>query len=278
MKSSLSNSEPHRLTKFKEMIAIGSFCVLLMLVISGCATVAVDPGVGFIPNEQEGVVFGQMQLLIDGNLVRYDGKRYFGAVWPQKVVTHISPYSDGQLLNMNPLLPGKLAFATQIADDGYFSAKLPAGRYYVNEFGYYLPNYLSFPKGCRTYMYYMGVKPSDLQIVLFDVLPNKATYIGTFIHRSDTGDNKKTIFKLRVINEFDTNKTVFLAKHPMADESIVSEIATFIPFENQKQKAKGGDSADQTKKAQATKAAIDEFNSVAGEAGIAVDHVTVTEK
>jgi len=234
MKSFSLKIESHYLTKFRKIVGVVSFCVLLILGISGCATVAVDPGVGFIPNEQEGIVFGQMQLLIDGNLVRYDGKRYFGVVWPQKVVTHISPYSDGQSLNMNPLLPGKLAFATQIADDGYFTAKLPVGRYYVDEFGYYLPDYLSFPKGCRTYMYYMGVKPSDLQIVIFDVLPNKATYIGTFIHRSDTDNNKKTIFKLRMINEFDTNKTVFLSKHPMAERFVVSEVATFIPFESQK--------------------------------------------
>lgn len=234
MQSSLLKTESYYLTKFRKIVSVGFFCVLLILGISGCATVAGDPGAGFIPNEQEGIVFGQMQLLIDGNLVRYDGKRYFGAVWPQKVVTHISPYSDGQSLNMNTFLPGKLAFATEIADDGYFSAKLPVGRYYVDEFGYYLPNYLSFPKGCRTYMDYMGVKPSDLQIVLFDVLPNKATYIGTFIHRSDTGDNKKTIFKLRIINEYDKCESVFLAKHPMAEGSVVSGVATFIPFENQK--------------------------------------------
>ncbi|MFA5337178.1 MAG: hypothetical protein WC330_02450 [Candidatus Omnitrophota bacterium] len=266
MKSSLSNLGPYRLTKLRKMMTVGSFCVLLILGISGCATVAVGPEVGFIPNEQEGIVFGQMQLLIDGNLVRYDGKKYFGAVWPQKVVTHISPYSDEQSLNMNTLLPGKLAFATQIADDGYFSAKLPVGRYYVNEFGYYLPNYLSFPKGCRTYMYYMGVKPFDLQIVLFDVLPNKATYIGTFIHRSDTGNNKKTIFKLRMANEFDTNKTVFLSKHPMAEESVVSGVANFIPF------------GDQQKRVQDTKNAVNEFKSIANDAGIKVDEITVEQK
>jgi hypothetical protein len=198
---------------------------------------ATNPEAGFIPNEQEGIVFGQMQILIEGNLYRYDGKKLFGVVCPQMIVTHVSPYSDEQSVNTNILLPGKLAFKTQIADNGYFTAKLPVGRYYVSEFMFYLPNYVSFPpaylqfpKGYKTYMYSAGLEPSDPKIVIFDVFPNKATYIGTFIHRVDTGDDKKTSLNVRIKNEYDACKSVFLAAHPVSEESIVSEPATSIPY------------------------------------------------
>ncbi|MFA5336978.1 MAG: hypothetical protein WC330_01435 [Candidatus Omnitrophota bacterium] len=261
------------LTRLTKIVFGGPLCILLLLGISGCATVAVDPGVGFIPNEQEGIVFGQMQLLSDGNLIRYDDTKYFFGVLPQKIVTHVSPYSDGQALNMNLLIPGKLAFATQIADEGYFSAKLPVGRYYIEEFGYYLKPGTPFPGGVRTYMRsYDGTEPSNPSIIIFNVLPDKATYIGTFIHRADfVGERKlgaeiKMFFKMQIINEYDKCKSVFLAKHSMTEGSVVSEIATFIPFgnqiENQKQQVK------------ATKAALDEFNSVANAAGITADNIT----
>ncbi|MDD3295728.1 MAG: hypothetical protein PHU64_00015 [Candidatus Omnitrophica bacterium] len=232
MKSFLSNFGTHRLTKFREIIAVGSFCVLLVLGLAGCVTMATNPGVGFTPNEQEGIIFGQMQLLVEGNLVRYDTRAFFGIAHPQMIQTFVSPYTDDQSVNVNWLLSGKLAFKTQLADEGYFSAKLPVGRYYVSDFGYFLPDYLPFPKGWRTYMPFMGTKPSDPKIVIFDVLPNQATYIGTFIHRSDTGDDRKTVLKLRIVDEYEQCKAYFLGQHSFAEGLAVSKIATFTPFRN----------------------------------------------
>ncbi|MFA5336979.1 MAG: hypothetical protein WC330_01440 [Candidatus Omnitrophota bacterium] len=278
MKSSLSNSKSHRLTKFREMIAIGSFCVLLILGMSGCATLATDSGAGFVPNDQEGIVFGQMQLMTDGNLIRYYGDiGILGINSPQSILTYICAYSDPKSVKYGLPL-GERAFKTLIADDGYFSAKLPVGRYYIKMFVYCVPITWYFPQGWSTYMPSPGFKQPDLKVILFDVLPNKATYIGTFIHRSDSVDEQNRIFKLSIVNEYDKCKPVFLAKHSMAEGSVVSEIATFIPFENQKQQAQGGNSEDQAKKAQATRAAIDEFNAIATKAGIKADEITAEQK
>jgi len=278
MKSSLLNSESRRLIKFREMIAIGFLCVTLVLGLAGCVTMATNPGIGFTPNEQEGIVFGQMQLLDDGNLVRYNARTFFGIAYPQMIQTHVSQFSDVQSVSLNQWLPAEKqhSFLTQIADDGYFSVKLPVGRYYINSFGYFLPEYLPFPKGWSTYMSLMGITPSDPKVVIFDVLPNQATYIGTFIHRSDSADgqsnSRKRNFKLKVVDEYEKCKSVFLAKHPQIGQSVVSRIATFIPYENQKQKAK--DTVDQKKREQATKDAVDEFRAIANDAVIKADKIT----
>ena len=265
MKLSLSNSELHRLAKFREMIAVGSFCVLLILGISGCATLSTDPITGFTPNEQDGVVFGQMQLMTDGNLIRYYGDiGLLGINSPQSILTYICAYSDPKSVKSGLPL-GERAFKTLIADDGYFSAKLPVGRYYIKMFVYCVPITWHFPQGWSTYMPGPSFKQLEPKVIIFDVLPNKTTYVGTFIHRSDSVDNQNRIFKLSVINEYEKCKSVFLAQHPMPEESVVSKIATFIPFGNQIE--------NQKQQAQATKAAMDEFNSAAKVAGITADNI-----
>lgn len=278
MKSSLLDSGPRHLTKSREMVAIGFLCVLLVSGLVGCVTMATNPGVGFTPNEQEGIIFGQMQLLDDGNLVRYDTRTFFGIAYPQMIQTHIAPFSDIQSVSRSQWLPAKQqqSFLAQIADDGYFSVKLPVGRYYINGFGYFLPEYLPFPKAWSTYMSLMGITPSDPKVVIFDVLPNQATYIGTFIYRSDSVDgqsnNRQRNFKLKIVDEYEKCKPVFLVKHPQVGQSVVSKIAMFIPYENQKQKVK--DTVDQKKREQATKAAVDEFRAIANDAGIKADKIT----
>jgi hypothetical protein len=76
-----------------------------------------------------------------------------------------------------------------------------------------------------------GFKQLEPKVIVFDVLPNKANYIGTFIHRSDSVDDQNRVFKLSIINEYDKCKSVFLAKHPIAEELVVSRVGTLIPFE-----------------------------------------------
>ncbi len=266
MKSSLSNSGSHHLTKFRKIVVLGYFCVLLILGISGCATLSTRPSVGFIPNEQEGVVFGQMQLMTDGNLIRYYGDiGLLGINSPQSILTYICVYSDPKSVKSGLPL-GERAFKTLIADDGYFSAQLPVGRYYIKYFVYCVPITWHFPQGWSTYMPGPGFKQLEPKVIVFDVLPNKANYIGTFIHRSDSVDNQNRVFKLSIINEYDKCKSVFLSKHPIAEESVVSEVATFIPF------------GDQQKRAQDTKNAVNEFRSIANDAGIKADEITVEQK
>ncbi|MEI8348857.1 MAG: hypothetical protein WCI77_01785 [Candidatus Omnitrophota bacterium] len=257
---------------------MGSFCVLLILGMSGCATLSIDPITGFTPNEQEGVVFGQMQLMTDGNLIRYYGDiGLLGINSPQSILTYICAYSDPKSVKYGLPL-GERAFKTLIADEGYFSAKLPVGRYYIKMFVYCVPITWHFPQGWSTYVPGPGFKQHDPKVIIFDVLPNKATYIGTYIHRSDSDNDPKNttgrILKLRVVDEYDKCKAVFLAKYPQVGQSAVSRIATFIPYENQKQKAKDVNSADQTKRAQASKAAMDEFSSVASAASITAANIT----
>jgi len=119
-----------------------------------------------------------------------------------------------------------------------------------------------------------GFKQLEPKVIVFDVLPNKANYIGTFIHRSDSVDDQNRVFKLSIINEYDKCKSVFLAKHPIAEELVVSRVGTLIPFENQKQEAKDKNAADQKKREEATNNAVDEFRAIANDAGIKADKIT----
>lgn len=295
MKSSLSNSEPHRLIRFIKIFASSSLCLLLILGLSGCVTMVNNPVSGFIPNEQEGIIFGQMQALTNGNLVRHNEVGIFGFVPSETINTYISTYSDPKKVKFGVPM-GERLFKVMIADDGYFSVRLPVGRYYINVFVYCLYIYSGFPPAFSTFAPNAGASNplappgvsalvidakasrSDPKVIIFDVLPNQATYIGTFIHRSDTNNDKKTTIKLRIIDEYEKCKSVFIAKHPMAEQSVVSRIATFIPYENQKQKAKDKNTVDQKKREQATKDAVDEFRVIANDAGIKADEITAEKK
>lgn len=291
MKSFISKTEPHRLLRFIKIFASSSLCLLLILGLAGCVTVVNNPVSGFIPDEQEGIIFGQMQALTNGNLVRHNDVGILGFVPSEAINTYISTYSDQKKVKCGVPM-GERLFKALIVDDGYFSVRLPVGRYYINTFIYCFYYYSGFPPGFSTFAPYMGssnplappgvsaividakASHTDLKVIIFDVLPNQATYIGTFIHRSDTGDDGKLALKLKIVDEYDKCRSVFLAKHPMAEGSVVSKVATSIPFVDQKQKAKDKNSADQTKKAQATKTAMDEFNTLASGAGIDVDKIS----
>jgi hypothetical protein len=184
------------------------------------------PETGFAPNEQEAIVFGQMQFYSNGKLAQYTGKSN------QMIATHISIYSEQKPLNTSQFKPGELAFKSMLADEGHFSAKLPVGRYYIVEFNY--SGVTRYPLGLRTYMPILAIKIATPKVVIFDVLPQRATYIGTFIHRVDSvakpGNIIEKNFGMDIVDEFDECRAWFLAKYPLGTQSIVSGISTFIPF------------------------------------------------
>jgi len=208
------------------MIRIKTLCILLIGCCCACATMVKSPEIGFVANDREAIVFGQMQFYANGKLAQYTGKSN------QMIATHISIYSEQKPLNTNQFKPGELAFKSMLASDGHFSAKLPVGRYYIVEFNY--TGITRYALGLRTYAPILGIKIPVPKVIIFDVLPRRATYIGAFIHRIDSetrpGNIVEKTFAVDIVDDFDKCRSIFLAKHPLAAQSVVSGISTFIPF------------------------------------------------
>lgn len=159
-----------------------SLAVCMAFLLTGCATFvdAVPPD--FVPNAHEGLIYGRMEFVVDGKTLPPDTR--YGLVKPM-IRSSISRFTSIRELNENGWKAGEFAFDAAVSDAGDFVARLPVGRYYFVEFDYFGPGN-GIPMW-RTYADTFGVRLMYPTIYEFDVLPGKATYIGSMRHLVDYG-------------------------------------------------------------------------------------------
>jgi hypothetical protein len=177
--------------------------VLLVCNAAGCATTAPPVDTGFVPNDREGLVYGRMEFVVDGTTVP-PGTRH-GLIKPE-VDAELSKYTGLDQLNENAWKPGEFVIRAPVSGDGHFAAKLPVGRYYFVGF-----TYLGAGGGhaglafWRTYTQISQTHVSRPMLITFEVVPNKATYLGTVRHLVTVGSNSTTTqefsFDLQLVDD-----------------------------------------------------------------------------
>nr|WP_298717043.1 hypothetical protein [uncultured Steroidobacter sp.] len=195
-------------------------CTVLavMAVVAGCATTAPPVPTDFMPNGQEAIVFGRMEFVSNGTTLPPDTR--FGLLKPQ-IIVHFSPLTDATVLNRSELGAAKFAVRALVSENGHFITKLPVGRYYVDTLGYFGTRGGNFT-GWRTYAPEAG-KPF---LLTFDVLPNKATYLGTVRNfvwlGTQTMSRDEYSFNLGFVDERTEAEQYLLQRHPALRDSIES--------------------------------------------------------
>lgn len=176
----------------------------LLASLSACVTGVDRVATDFAPSDTEGLVYGRMELLVND-----------GAIEPDKdhgeVMSFLRKFTGINNLTQ-PLLvesPGTLRIDARVTEGGDFVARLPVGRYYFDHFAYF-----GATRGMADWCTYSGsgyTTVSTPLLVTFDVLPNRATYIGTLRHRLWVDDphpyaglGTKVHFGLDMKNEFDS--------------------------------------------------------------------------
>ncbi|RZL00717.1 MAG: hypothetical protein EOP36_14605 [Rubrivivax sp.] len=156
----------------------------LALILAGCASPAPPVNQSASPDGTQSIVFGRSDFIHNGmSVIRNDQDALISA----SVVNLVKPYTDADSLNQNAYsASGSFAIKAFSHEKGYFSTQLPPGKYYFMEFGYI--KMIDGFTGMRTYMHLVNSSIKVPFITTFEVLPGKATYIGTMRHLvSDAG-------------------------------------------------------------------------------------------
>jgi hypothetical protein len=205
--------------------------VSVIIGLTGCATPAGKVSNDFTPNDREGVVYGRMELDINGETLPPD---YHQGFVNTNVVVHVSRYQGDDQLNSNSWKPGEFAFRAHVSQDGRFAAKLPVGTYYCVEFAYAgVPVGRARLAGWRTYAPILGetlVRPS---VITFEVLPNKATYIGHVHHMlqiEHAGRQDHVNFDLRLSDDTAQDTSWLLQQYPNLGGETTSRLVVREPL------------------------------------------------
>jgi hypothetical protein len=199
---------------------------ILIFIGNGCAATADRVSADFAPSKDEGLIYGRMEFVVNGRTLPPDARA--GFVKPG-ITAHVSKYIDPGMLNKNGWKPGEFVFDAPVSSEGHFVGKLPVGKYYFVEFQYFgastgRGNLASW----RTYTETSGVRLRRPMLISFEVLPNKATYIGSLRHLVDLGSPSLTtqvfFFDLQLSNEFSNETPRLLQKYPHLKDATESHI------------------------------------------------------
>ena len=139
--------------------------LIFLLLLSACATDVTKTTATVLPDKKSGVIVGRA-LFYKGDAVAVS---YSGSI-DQRILSFVTRYSDRQSGQINSS-SGSWVISASVRDRGYFTATLPPGRYYFTEFRF--ENLTSFNGAVHT---------DGIATAMFEVLPGKATYIGTMKH------------------------------------------------------------------------------------------------
>jgi len=190
----------------------------LLASLSACVTGVDRVATDFAPNDTEGLVYGRMELFVNEGAVKPDQKR-------GEVMSFLRNFTGTDNLVRPGLAesPGTLRIDARVTQGGDFIAKLPVGRYYFDHFVYI--GLVERPRGALrgivdwcTYSNSGYTTVSEPILVTFDVLPNRATYIGTLRHRVRIDDPYAILstninFGLEMKNEFASDTKRILAPY-----------------------------------------------------------------
>jgi hypothetical protein len=155
--------------------------------IQGCASFTHEATLDSRPGPERGIIYGRMRVERDG--VMLGNTPYKPLYVNVSVDAHISPYEGVDKLHRNEWGAGKWLLLAPVNSDteGYFSLELPVGRYYIVYFLYddIVGRDVIYS---RTYETIEGATITKPWVMTFDVLPGKANYVGTWMHRFFTKD------------------------------------------------------------------------------------------
>jgi hypothetical protein len=148
--------------------AMAAVCLLV-----ACATKAPAVGGAVAVDESHGAVFGRMRVIKDGEAYGSDSPR-------AHMTFQFHPFEGPHKLRDPYYQSAKWAIKVELGDDGYFSTVLPAGKYYAVNFA--LVGFAESYGWLCTYNSSSRAKMREPSLLLFEVEPGKATYIGDFVH------------------------------------------------------------------------------------------------
>jgi hypothetical protein len=197
---------------WRVMFAIAVLC-------SGCATDSGQVARSFVPNEREGMVYGRMDFVVDGQTLAPDAHMGF---LKASIRTLLSKFGGVDTLSSNEWKAGEFIIDANAKERGEFAAKLPVGRYYIFEIMYFAAvAYGDGMTGWRTYAETSGSRINKPFIITFDVLPNKVTYLGTIRHLIQTdGLQQRLYFDLQFADEYTNSTKIFLERFPALSNAI----------------------------------------------------------
>jgi hypothetical protein len=190
-----------------------------------CATKLPQPATLSSPNDKSSIVFGKLEVMTNGEPMKFKTSRTFLDNPAPFMVCHISRYVSDAKLNRNTLIAGQYEFRAAVDKDGYFSFIIPPGKYYFvePEYFYVFSNKPAF--GTRTYMY------QNPFLLTFDVPADRAVYIGTIWSDFDVKWNNLFLFKafvsIGVTNNFADAKNWFLKSNPQLETNVVDGTTQF---------------------------------------------------
>ncbi len=204
---------------------------MAMMSMSCAATTLKSPDSSFNLDGNNSIIFGKAEVILDGQLIDYRGTSY---LVKKTIVQHISRYVSDELINKSKWKAGEYAFSVTRDKDGYFAFAVPPGKYYFVFFAYVgvLPDVDTM--AVSTYMPFSKGEVKKPYLITFDVLPNRAVYIGTIRHEFHTIAKSWVHFKaeylIDVANNNDAAKKWFLESNGNLGEYIVEGVAKRTPI------------------------------------------------
>jgi len=146
--------------------------------LASCAATAPALKAGAAPDASNGVIYGRMRVIKNGEEVTRDA--HWDLIKPY-VAMQFSPFEGADKLMTSSLEAGKWFLDTDLSKGGLFSTVLPVGRYYAVCFQMDGFNAITAMR-VSTYRSITGSRLVERNVLLFDVLPGKSLYIGDFVH------------------------------------------------------------------------------------------------
>jgi hypothetical protein len=195
--------------------------LLFVCVLSSCASVLKNIDSNVVPDGNMSVVVGRLQLTYNGDPVEPKPRRGY-------IIYHINPFTGVNNLNTNPFSAGEIAIKVNLNEEGYFAVPLPPGRYYVLSFNFGYQAKLIFFRTLRPSSQYENQR---LWFATFEVLPGKATYIGTINNHvgdlpSDKPKTEVWSLKLQITDESSVTREWFNKTYPSWSGQMSTSLAT----------------------------------------------------